>query len=287
MPSAPALDIKVIYSSSRRRRRGRWIPRAGGPIPRSRLLVLGVVNLMAASGVYYATWWVADPELRIKIIFHTPLSGVDLDSTAGALVPPGSKLAPARTSGGVEQTSGATARVEGTSSDAILFVGTAIGWEALATLAACTLALSGGTLLGRAGGPAWRRGVLILCLLTLAALGWVALGLWTKYERLTPDLLRYGIAVLVVLVALSGLALRRGEKLLTYLAAIALILSAVGSVVALCVGSRYEALNPADLPMPFVIFLALVFVAHSLWGWILLPLASRVGYRGAPTSSSS
>ena len=169
--------------------------------------------------------------------------------------------------------------VQGATSEAILFVGTAIGWEALATLAACALALSGGTLLGRAGGAGWRRGVLILCLLTLATLGWAALGLWTKYERLTPDLLRYGIAVFVVLVALTGLALRRGEKLLTYLAAIVLILSAAGSVVALCIGSRYEAVNPAELPMPFVIFLALVFALHSLWGWILLPLASRVGYR--------
>ncbi len=279
MPSAPALDIKVIYTSSRRRRRGRWVPRAGGPTARSRLLLLGVVNLIAASGLYYGTWWVADPELRIKIIFHTPLAGVDSGMTAGALVPPESKLRPVQTSGRVERISGATAGVQGVTSDAILFVGTAIGWEVLATLAACALALSGGTLLGRAGGPAWHRGVLILGLLTLAALGWAALGLWTKYERLTPDLLRYGVAVLVVLVALTGLALRRGEKLLTYLAAIAVILSAVGSVVALCIGYRYGAVNPAELPIPFVIFLTLVFALHSLWGWILLPLASRVGSR--------
>lgn len=279
MASAPPLDIKVVYSSSRRYRLGGRILRGGGPTPRSRLLLLGLVNLLAASGLYYATWWLADPELRIKLIFHTPLPGVSPQMTAGVLVPPRPKLSPSRPPAAVGQAPGAVHSAKGVSTDALIFVGTVVAWEILATIAACALALSGGTLVGYPESGRWRRGVLILALLALAALGWAMLGLWTRYQRFTPDQLRYGVASLVVLIALIGLFIRRGARTLTFLAAIVLIISAAGSAVGLYIGKQYDAIKPEELPLPFLAFVTLVFVIHSLWGWILLPLASRVGHR--------
>ena len=279
MASAAPLDIKVVYSSSRRHpRRGRNL-RGGGPTPRSRLLLLGLVNLLAASGLYYTTWWLADPELRIKLIFHTPLPGMSPQMTAGVLVPPRPKLSPPPPRAVVGQAPGAAHSVKGVSTDALIFVGTVVAWETLATIAACALALSGGTLVGFAESGRWRGVVIILALLALAALGWAMLGLWTKYQRFTPDQLRYDVASLVVLIALMGLFIRRGARRLTFLAAIVLIISAAGSAVGLYIGKQYDAVKPEELPLPFLAFVILVFVIHSLWGWILMPLASRVGHR--------
>ncbi len=240
------------------------------------LALLGLMNLAVAGGLYCATWWWADPELRIKLILHTPLPGVDLDATAGVFVPPQSQSSHTQPVNGVSQAPGAASAVEGQTAQAVLFVATIIGWEILATIAACALSLSAGALLRRAGGPVVRRGGLILGLLMLIALGWTAYSLWTEYERFTPHHLRYAMAALVVVSALLGLVIRRDEKRLTHLAAIALIVSAAGSALGLYIGAHYDAFESEQLFLPFVVFLAVVFVVHSSWGWVLLPLASRI-----------
>jgi hypothetical protein len=80
----------------------------------------------------------------------------------------------------------------------------------------------------------------------------------------------------VVVCALLGWAIGRGTRGITYVAAVTLVVSAVGSVVGLYLGTLYDAVEPAELPMPLLPFLATVFLIHSIWGWILLPLASRV-----------
>ncbi len=84
------------------------------------------------------------------------------------------------------------------------------------------------------------------------------------------------MAALVVVFALMGLIIRRGEKRLTRLAAIILIVSAAGSALGLYIGAHYDAFESEQLFLPFVAFLAVVFVIHSFWGWVLLPLASRI-----------
>ena len=238
--------------------------------------MLGLMNLAVAGGLYCATWWWADPELRIKLILHTPLPGVDLDATAGVLVPPQSQSSHTQPVKEGSQAPGAASAVGGQTAQAVLFVATVIGWEVLTTIAACALSLSAGALLRRAGGPVVRRGGLILGLLALVVLGWTAYSLWTEYERFTPHHLRYAIAALVVVFAMIGLVIRRGEKRLTHLAAIALIVSGAGSVLGLYIGAHYDAFESEQLFLPFVAFLAVVFVIHSSWGWVLLPLASRI-----------
>lgn len=275
MPSTEQLDVKVIYSSSSRGRR-RPGPHASRSLRPSRLIVVGLLNLAAAGALYFGTWQWADPELRLRVFLHVPLPGVELDQVAEALFPGlGPAQAPKRTPR-VTPAARKAERTKATTAQALGFVGTAVGWEILTSLAAGALALSGGTLLGRSGGSRLRIAALAVALVGLGVVGWQAYALWGRYGRFVPDQFRIDILGGLVLLALSGLVIRAGARRLTFLAAILLITSAVGSVVALLVGAHYEAITPAELPMSVAATAGLVFVAQSLWGWLLLPVASRI-----------
>lgn len=276
MNTPAPLDVKVIYSASKRRRRG-WRPsRTGVSIRDSGLVVLGILNLIAAGGLYYGTCWLADPELRLTLIRHLPLPGVDIDAAAEMLTPSQPQSPGSQTPTIVRPAPSATPSTTGQTARAVLLIATVVGWEALAVITACALALLGGALLGQAGTPGLRLAGVILGLVGLVAVGWAAYGLWGQYGRFVPDQLRTDIGGLVLLAALLGLVFGRGIQGLTYLVAITLILSAAGSVLGLYIGAQYDAVKTQELPLPFFVFLVLVFVIHSLWGWILLPLASRI-----------
>ena len=73
------------------------------------------------------------------------------------------------------------------------------------------------------------------------------------------------------------MAIGRGAGRLTYLAAIMLILAAAGSAMGLWIGTSYDAIKPHELPTALMPSMVLVFILHSLWGWILVPIASRIG----------
>ncbi len=269
MSTTSPLDVKVVYDARSRRRRSRsvrpYLSRGGR---RLTPILIGMINLAAAAGIYYGAWWQADPELRLKLLMHTPLPGVDVDEAAAVFGPPQTRALAHRKA--------AQPGSSDTRKQAALFVGTAFGWEALCTLASCALALSGGALLGRAGGATWRAGAIMLAVVGLSAAGWKAMGLWTQYGRFVPDQLRVDMGAAVLIFALIGAAIARGVRGLTLLAAIALILSACGSVFTLHVGARYGAVQPSELPMSLLPFAAAVFAIQSLWGWILLPLAWRL-----------
>ena len=98
---------------------------------------------------------------------------------------------------------------------------------------------------------------------------------WQDYGlKYRPDHFRFGMAGFVVTVAAIGITIGRGARMLTRLAAAMVILSAVASVVGLYLGAECGAIDPARSSMAF---LALVFAIHSLWGWVLLPVSSRLG----------
>jgi hypothetical protein len=282
MDRTQPLEIKVVYSASTQRSRPRPV-RGRSPSGHARLVVLGLLNLLAAGGVYYGTCWQADPELRIALITHTPLP-VDIDQAA-AFLPASRQQVEAGQRGGPEPAApsddadpeagpGTTSAPTGPSQPG-LFVGTVIGWEVLCVLSACALSLSGGALLAR-GGRVWRGGGIVLGAGGLMLLGWQAYGLWQRFEAFVPDQQRLDVGAAVLLVALIGLIRARGARGLTFVAAVLLIVSAAGSVFGLHVARQYEAFDETGLPVSFPLLLVLVFVLHSLWGWILLPLASRI-----------
>ena len=279
MNSTPPLNIKVVYSVSKRQRKPRRVSYGGGT-KRGRLLwLLGLLNLVAAGGLYYGSWWPVDKELYLKLMLHTPLPGVDLDAASDLMgdrgAPdsgaPQSQLEP-ETAPSAGQSPSEGSRFSGRTTQVVM-VATVYSWLTLVTVAASALALSAGSALGRAGGPFGRRVGLILLLGTVLALGWGACSVWIDYGMgYPPNHLRIGMGGLVLLAALLGLAIGRGTRGLTYLAAIMLILSAAGSAVALYLGAMCDAVGPERATLQF---LALIFVIQSLWGWVLLPPASR------------
>ncbi len=275
MSSPSPIEVKVVYSTSSRKRRGGGTARASTPANANRLVLLGVINALLASGLYYGTWWQADPELKIKLLMNSEIPGVDLDQLQ-SMIPKDPKAkagqgpAPQRPVPPKEAASGVSART-------VLLPATIVGWEILMTVAGCALLLSAGSLMKRSRIGAARGVILVLGLLGLAVLAWGAYADWTKYGRFTPDQLRYdigiGLALLTVLAALVG----HRHHGLTRLAAYTLILSAVGSAAALYICADFDAIKPDELPMALYPTIAVVFVAQSLWGWILLPISSRIG----------
>lgn len=284
MDTTQPLEVKVIYSSSKQHR-GRLTPRPGRPAGQSRLVVLGLLNLIAAGAVYYGTCWWADREVRVALLLYTPLMGIDVDEAASFLpgsqgLPSESRPAPAPHES-VEQpaadSGSETPRKEqqGDPGNPELFVGTAVGWEVLSVLSACALAFSGGALLSR-GGRSLRIAGFVVGVVGLGLVGWQAYELWQRYASFAPDQQRLDIGGLVLLFALIGIASGRGVRGWTYLAGILLIVAAAGSTFGLYVGRQYGAFDLTGLPLSFPVLLVAVFVIHSLWGWILLPLAARI-----------
>ncbi len=284
MDTAQPLEVKVVYSSSKQHR-VRRTPRAGRPAGNSRLVVLGLLNLSVAGAVYFGTCWWADRELRVVLLLHTPLTWIDVEEAASFL--PGSQTLPSHsrpagvTPESVEETvtgSGSEAPREepqGETGRPELFVGTAVGWEVLSVLSACALAFSGGALLSR-GGRSLRIAGIVVGVVGLGVVGWQAYELWQRYASFAPDQQRLDIGGLVLLFALIGVASGWGVRGWTFLAGILLIVAAAGSSFGLYIGRQYGAFDFTGLPLSFPVLLVVVFAIHSLWGWILLPLAARI-----------
>ena len=105
-------------------------------------------------------------------------------------------------------------------------------------------------------------------------LAWLTFDILSECDRgFPPSYLRAWMAGLVCLSALIGLAIGRGVRELTRLAAVTVILAAVGTAVGLYLGGQCGAVS-AERSSPLILLLA--FVVHSLYGWILLPLSFRM-----------
>jgi len=259
MASSAPLEVKVIYDASSSRRRG------GAPVVRTgvrhtRWLVVGLINLLVAGAVYYGLWWRVDREIVYPaLIMHSTIPGLDnfADQVSG-------------------KAGAARAEPEAATTDArtIKLWSVAYGWRTLTAIAFCTLALSGGSLLGRYfGGPARRAGI-ILFVGAILGLGLAAYIIWTNYEiEYKPSHFRWFVGGVAGALLLLGLTIGRGVRALGKSASLFLMLSALGSVAGMYVYRDIGVLSPEKTTIGII---GLVFVAHSLWACMLWPLAARL-----------
>jgi len=276
MKISPPLEVKVIFDASSRGRRRPT--RRGTPSPRlsrsSPWIVLGLLNLLAAGGLYYATWWRVDPFIYMTLMLKTPVD-LDLNMAASIFMPQPSGSREPLPPQLLEQPPLPSVAPTFTGQTAQWIIGgAAYGWLTLATLAAGALSLSAGAAFGCTAGSRWRRvGTLLTLTLTLA-LALAALAVWNQFGRkYLPIHLRMGMGGLMLWSAFIGLAVGRAARGLARLAAITLILSAVGTVVGLYLGSRCGAIPPAQSAP---LYLILAFLIHSGYGCVQLPILSRL-----------
>ncbi|MFQ5590686.1 MAG: hypothetical protein ACE5HE_05965 [Phycisphaerae bacterium] len=292
-PTTP-LEIRVIYSaSSRRGGRGKAAhtvrtTRLVRPGRRSSWAALGILNTLVAGALCYGIWWRVDSYLYLTMVMRTPVLDVDLNAFATQMfgVPP-EGLMPDMPAADMPVVEGETQSLQPphdspeyllrfTSGSArVIIVGSAYLWLAVSTVACCVLAFSGGASLGRGGSRALRACAAIITVGGLAILLWVAWRVWAEYGwTFRPRQLRVGMSLLVLMAACAGLVVARSARRLMRWAAVLLIAAAGVSVCGLYLGARAGAV-PAEHST--LVFLAMVFAVHSLYGWILLPISSRIG----------
>jgi hypothetical protein len=281
MTAANALEIKVVYSASGRPR-AKVVRTALGTRRGIGLMALGILNLAASAVFYYATWWPADRFFYMTVMMYTPIPGVDAGQASQFLLPPNERSKPARLQSGPAADSIASnqeiapaGRWHGRTA-ATVIGGTMYGWLTLATIAYGLLAFSAGVAWSKWGAGQWQRIWAILALGVLLGLGVFTYEVWSRpmSGQLTPNQLRIGMIGVCLLGLLGGLAWGRAAKAFCRAAGIAVILSALGSVVALRLLNLSGALEPVYASIPF---LAMVFAIHSFFGWLLLlPIASRL-----------
>lgn len=307
--SAP-LEITVVYDASGRSRRppkpvhAKKVrpPRAKAASASTGVVVLGALNLLAAAGYCYATWWPVEEYIVVNSAMRTPfMSDLDLDATAaamfGSMATPGGKprpllVPPLRDSESTEARPNAAGSTDSRKDPfakaeparpvsqfdvrtSQLVIGiTVTGWLVLATASCCALAIAGGAGFTRAGGTSMRVLGIILALGLAALLVWKGYELWTQVGKdVSPARLRPLVLALVGLGAATGIAVGRGVRGLSKAAGILVIVAAIGSVAGLYLGHMAGVVEAAQAT---ALFLAIVFVGHSLWGWLLLLISRKV-----------
>jgi hypothetical protein len=272
-------EIKVIYSASARgQRQHQRRPRAkvGTPRSGSRIgaVLLGLITLAVGAGILYGTWWRVDPFIGPILVMKTPLPWSQEDANALAARFGVRQTKPARRPpteprpDSSQETVGP--RFVGATAQ-WLIPGTAYGWLTLTTAGACLLTLASGAMWAPRRGVTARR---ILAILTVGGalfLAWLGYDTWSEYGRSYPVAwLRHGMAGLGLLAFLLGLSVGRGGRWIARVSAIVLILSGAGTATALYLGYLCDAIEPEQATAAF---LAMAFVVHSLWGFVLLPLS--------------
>ncbi len=276
MQTVSPVEVKVVYSASKRRRRPSVVRIGPSSAGSTKLMVVGLISAALAVGMYYATWWMANPELNTMVFMHTPLAGLDFDGVSTLL---SKAIAPSDVAAASGPTSvSATEDVAAAQlRSAAHFVITIVGWHAMNTASILILLLLSGGLIARTDAKRLRRAAVTLGFIALAIAAVAGLWLWLRYGRFEPKQIRTDVGALVVCFFLLGLMLRRGGCKLGRLAAILLILSAAGSAYTLNVLVEFGAIKSKELPLALLPCTAIVFVVHSLWGWTLLLFAPRLG----------
>jgi hypothetical protein len=153
------------------------------------------------------------------------------------------------------------------------------GWLTLATIGCCAVALAAGASI--ASGLRTRSGARIIGLLiVLFLIGGLTYGAYVGFTRYLVgypvEYLRYGMGGLALLAGAIGLAISpqgRGLRRVTRLAACLLIISAVASAVGVYLWRQAGAIEPQYATAAM---LALIFAAHSAWGWVLFIFSFRI-----------
>ena len=302
-PTTP-LEIKVIYSASdrpRRRRRITELTSLISPDARSMAadrthavvriatksrrgwIVVALLNVLIAGGLYYGTWWKADKFIYDVFVWSTPLPGMDLllqqmfpgyaaaaASEDGRPESEGTDETPAEDAG---ESATAVPRFEGKTARTVIVV-TAYGWLTMSTISLCALALAGGTAIVRVGGAVLQRIGLLLAVVGALFLIWQAYAVYTEYNlAYPPTTLRYGMGALVIWFLPAGMAFNRAHLGIMRLAATTLILAGACTMAAIYLGRQCGVI---EQEWSGLIVLPLAFVAHSFYGWLLLPVSSRL-----------
>ena len=267
------LQITTVYSSS--------APSSGWGYR-----LVGLMSLAVATVWLYALWTRVDPELGVRHNMSMPVAlffGSNL--TFGR--PPVAVANPAPPEGTTAVTepnrdrpkaSGKSSVHEDQIAEARQFVVTLTalmyGWEGLATFAGLWLVVAGSAAtLGRRRAIAWRGWMSVLAL--LASLGVIAYGVWiwrslgAHWELQHVHAL---VGVLGVFCVLFGAAISRGGGGLLRSAAWILILSTVGSVVAILWAQQLGASVERYASPTFLIALCAV---QSGYAWFLLVVVRR------------
>ncbi len=264
------LEIKVVYPlSARGRSVSRPVRAAVRPVSSGGALRLGLLNILVAGLLYFVAWWQVDPFIFRTLMMKTPLPGVDLSRMSSMIKPqpadgdepPAAVAAPNPNIGGM-----AAAKTIGS---------VAYTWLTLSTGAALALALAGGASLGSKLDPSWRRKWTILvgggALVILWLLYDTAMSFGWKYP---VNYSRWGAGAFVAFAVLVGLVISAKSRALSRLAAVVLLLSAIGSAAGIYLWGQCGALEGTYSSIPFILG---VFFIHSLYGWLLWPLSARWG----------
>ncbi len=292
MPTTQPLDIKVIYTAKpggrprramrpaeRPERRSTERPaknpsksiamgRANGP-----WLALGFANLLVAGACYYATWWKVDPFLYMTTMMRAPVSNVSVEAAASLLGLGAESSTPEQRRKAVNELA---KNPPAPNKRTYAFAGAVYGWLTLSTFSYIILAMAaGGSLTGAGAGIGRRKGVILLggCILGMAYAAYDILSRFGWQYR--PDHLRGYMGGLLGIGLFLGLAFGGRPRKLIRVAAGTLILSAVGSVAGIWLLKWCDALEKPEYASP--VFLIMVFAIHSIYGWLLIPLSSRVG----------
>lgn len=261
MTTPSTIEVKVVFDSALRGRRGtvRVTPHTRAEGARS-WHALGIVHLLVAAALYYGIWWRVDPFLYMTLMMKTPVE-MDLGAAAGMFGVPGASDA---TRAEKSAASAAVRKTQTTLGSAV------VGWLAVSTASACALALAAGAGWARFRGGGFARFALMLAIFMGIVLWLAAFLEWRAYgPAYPPKHLRLWMGGLVVLCGFVGLLMGRFARGLSKFAAFALILAGVGTVIAIHLGARNEAIEP---PYATGTALAAAFAIHSAYGWLTLPL---------------
>lgn len=256
MTSPNAIEVKVVFDASSRGKRGavRLTPHSRTEGTRS-WRVLGAMHLLVAAALYYCIWWKIDPFLYMTLMLKTPVD-VDLGAAAGmfGLSGAATPAAPPPSARGAQVAIGSTI----------------YGWLALSTLSTCAVALAGGACWGRFRGGGIIRSAWLITILIALGLWLAAFLVWRNYgTSYPPTHLRMWMGGVVALAAAVGLLLGRSARGMTKLASIALIVAGAGTVVAMFLGDRYDAVEPTYVTATA---LTIAFALHAGYGLLVLPI---------------
>lgn len=272
-PNSP-LDIKVIYGSSSNRPR-RPVKMGGKTNKTTTMWSLALINMFVSGALYYGTWWEVDPFLYMTLIMKTPVVvDVDLDEAAAAMfgIQPASRKPKPSTADLKPKTKQQTQWSGKTSQVVIPLM--SYSWLTLATIASSLLAMFSGSLMSKVRSGHSKMagricfGVTLITLITFIVVIWSTYGM--SYR---PNHLRMAMAGFVILCLTIGLTLTTRSSGLARVSSIVLIVSACYSVMSLIFGYYCGAIEAEYFTIPFI---AMVFVIHSCWGWILFFLPKKI-----------
>jgi len=253
-------------------------------------IALGLVNLIIAGAFYYAAWWPVRSSFSGAVLYKTPIQ-LTADQLAGLKLAFGAKPSqvgmrtlkdpPKEADPPVDETEEPEAYFTGRAAQVII-PGTLLGWLTLTSVAIVLLSLASGAMWAVTLTPILRRASRVLVILVLIGLGWMGVDCWNTYGVVFPvAATQTAIGILMLFALLVGLGMGRGGRNIARFAGLALILSALGGVIGLFLWRLCGTLPPDEMTASTIF---IVFVVHSLWGWLLLFAPRLLGTNRASTA---